>query len=172
MFLSLRMIQKPPVVFYPATPMAVLSRGDVEGFLSRGLGRERVFSLVWALYCRTLLSQVDPCMEAADGVKETVRRLFQWREAGELTVTWKDDTCCTLRYQDVVLYLLEKEDHGALLLYFLPPEKFFNQRDECRVDLSDYGPDAAVQLIATAFACYKSIYHFFFSIACELHNVR
>jgi len=54
------------------------------------------------------------------------------------------------------LYLSET-DSGDVFLYFFPPKGYGNRRAACRIDLTDYGTDAAAYFIATVFDSYNRI---------------
>ena len=61
-----------------------------------------------------------------------------------------------LKLGDISLYLSETNE-GDVFLYFFSPEKSFNRKEECRIDLTDYGSDASAYFIATVFESYNSI---------------
>lgn len=61
---------------------------------------------------------------------------------------------------DTSLYLSET-DEGDVFLYFFSPEKSINRREECRIDLTDFGSDAAAYFIATIFESYIPVVRYF-----------
>ena len=161
---SLKLVQKPPVVFYLVDPAVAFSSCEIRGLLSRGLGEERTFLLLWAQYCRFLLSQVEPCMEANEGAKITVEYLLKGSDSSGTTAIWEGEDCCILRRGDAVLYLQGAADKGDVMLYFLPPDHDYSYREACRIDLSDYGSDAAAQFVAATLGSWGKVRNYFISL--------
>lgn len=54
-----------------------------------------------------------------------------------------------LKVGDTSLYLYET-DEGEVFLYFFSPEKSINRREECRIDLTDFGSDAVRRTLSSA----------------------
>ena len=162
-FHSLRMTLKPPVAFSLPAPGSILSDEDVRRIAERGFGRERTICLVWSLYCRCVLSQTDPCMEPGEGAEAVITHL---RPNDCICVEHAGAGCYILRQSGKELYL-EETGAGGLMLYFLPPERYYNRTDECRVDLSDYGPEAAALFIAAAFGSYGMVRRYFLKKWCN-----
>ena len=154
MSMSLRMIQKPPVVFTQYDPSTVLSPSDLAA--TQDSRRDAAVSWLWMSYGRSVLAAVDPCMEANEGAAATTRFLSGCRTLSRLAVKPISDKSYELKKGNACLYLSET-DAGDVFLYFFPPEKCFNRREECRIDLTDYGSDAAAYFIATIFGAYERI---------------
>ena len=152
-YCSLRMMLKPPVAFFLPEPESVLSDEDVRDITGRGYGRERVLRLLWALYCRCVLSQADPCMEPGEGAEAVFKHI---RPNTCLSVERAGTGCFVLKRNGKELYLEDAED-GGLMLYFLPPDKCWNRTDACRLELGDYSPDAAALFIAAAFGAFGMV---------------
>ena len=150
----LQMIQKPPVVFTMYDPAAAISKADYASAFSTH--RNNPFPWLWISYARTVLADVDPCMEANEGAEATLAILTRIRKLSELNVKSIDAgegyvSSYELGLGEARLYLSESVE-GEVHLYFLSPEKYYNRRDECRMDLSDYGSDPSARFIATMFS--------------------
>ena len=154
MSMCLQMIQKPPVVFTQYDPAKVISHSDLAFAL--GSRRSDAISLLWLSYGRAVLDDVDPCMEANEGAAATIAFTSCYKSLSKMEVKQMWGSNYELMVGDTSLYLSET-DEGDVFLYFFSPEKAFNRREECRIDLTDFGSDAAAYFIATVFESYKPI---------------
>ena len=152
--MCLQMIQKPPVVFTKYDPAKVISHSDlVLALYSR---RNDAISWLWLSYGRAVLDDVDPCMEANEGAAATIAFTSCYKSLSKMEVNQMPGSNYELKVGDTSLYLFET-DEGDVFLYFFSPEKSFSRREECRIDLTDYGSDASAYFIATVFESYNSI---------------
>ena len=158
MSMCLQMIQKPPVVFTKYDPAKVISHSDLAFAL--GSRRSDAISWLWLSYGRAVLDDVDPCMEANEGAAATIAFASCYRSLSKMEVNQMRDSNYELKVGDTSLYLSET-DEGDVFLYFFSPEKSFNRREECRIDLTDFGSDAAAYFIATIFESYKPVVRYF-----------
>ena len=145
--MTLRLIQKPPVVFTPYDPAAVLEPSAFAEAARTG----NPLPLLWAEYGRAVLSDVDPCMESNDGAWPTVSFARRQPGMGGLDAWCLPGGSLELVSEGASLYLRETQD-GDVTLMFLPPDDPRCGGEEFRIDLSDYGSDAAGYFIATLFA--------------------
>ena len=152
------MIQKPPVIFTQYAPSGVISRSELALALS---SRESdAIPWLWLSYGRSVLADVEPCMEANEGAAATVALLSTYPMHSRIDVRPMPGGYFELKAGDACLYLSETEA-GDVFLYFFPPEKCCNRRDACRIDLTDFGSDAAAYFIATLFDSHTSIVKFY-----------
>ena len=154
MSMSLQMIQKPPVVFTKYDPAKVISHSDLA--LALGSHRGDAISWLWLSYGRAVLDDVDPCMEANEGAAATIAFTSCYKSLSKMEVNKMRGSNYELKVGDTSLYLSET-DEGDVFLYFFCPEKSINRREECRIDLTDFGSDAAAYFIATVFESYKPL---------------
>ena len=154
------MIQKPPVVFTRYDPAKAINPTDLAFALDRTLRRREAISWLWISYGRSVLADVDPCMEANEGAATTIACTSRYRSLSRLEVCRMQGDSYELKIGDACLYLIENEA-GEVFLYFFSPEKFFNRREECRIDLTDFGSDAAACFIATLFDSYEWITRYY-----------
>ncbi len=154
MNMSLRMIQKPPVVFTKYDPSRVIGRYELA--MVSGSHKSDLISWLWLSYSRSVLADVDPCMEANEGVAATVALLLARPMHARIDVRLMTEGYYELKEGDACLYLSETEA-GDVFLYFFSPEKCRNRREACRIDLTDFGSDAAAYFIATLFDSYTGI---------------
>ena len=154
MSMCLQMIQKPPVVFTKYDPAKVISHQDL--VLALNSRRSDAISWLWLSYGRAVLDDVDPCMEANEGAAATIAFTSCYKSLSKMEVNQMRGSNYELKVGDISLYLSET-DEGDVFLYFFSPEKPFNRREECRIDLTDFGSDAAAYFIATVFESYKPI---------------
>ena len=148
------MLQKPPVVFTQYDPEKVISHSDLA--LALGSRASDAISRLWLRYGRTVLEDVDPCMEANEGAAATIAFASCYKSLSRMEVKPMQGSDYELKVGDASLYLSET-DAGDVFLYFFSPEKAFNRREECRIDLTDFGSDAAAYFIATLFESYKNL---------------
>lgn len=66
--MRLQMLQKPPVVFAQYNPAKVISPSELAAALRSQ--REDAIIWLWLSYSRTVLDDVDPCMEANEGPQQ------------------------------------------------------------------------------------------------------
>ena len=152
--MCLQMIQKPPVVFTQYDPAKIISHSDLA--LVLGSRRSDAISWLWLSYGRAVLDDVDPCMEANEGAAATIAFTSCYKSLSKMEVKQMWGSNYELMVGDTSLYLSET-DEGDIFLYFFSPEKSINRREECRIDLTDFGSDAAAYFIATIFESYKPI---------------
>ena len=152
--MCLQMLQKPPVVFTHYDPARVISQS--ERALALGSRRIDAIPWLWLSYGRSVLSDVDPCMEANEGAAATIAFTSCYKSLSKMEVKQVRGSDYELKLGGASLYLSET-DEGDVFLYFFSPEKSFNRREECRIDLTDYGSDAAAYFIATVFGSFESI---------------
>lgn len=163
MIVCLQLIQKPPVVFTPYDPARVLSPSDMAFASGRSAGVSDAVAWLWISYGRSVLADVDPCMEANEGAAATIAFASRYRSLSRMEVRRMQDGSHELKLGSARLYLTETEA-GDVFLYFFSPEKYFNRREECRIDLTDFGSDAAAYFIATMFGSYDRVARYYDSI--------
>lgn len=154
MSMCLQMIQKPPVVFTKYDPAKVISHSDL--VLALNSRRSDAISWLWLSYGRAVLDDVNPCTEANEGAAATIAFTSCYKSLSKMEVNQMPGSNYELKVGDTSLYLSET-DEGDVFLYFFSPEKSFSRREECRIDLTDFGSDAAAYFIATVFESYKPI---------------
>ncbi len=154
MSMRLQMIQKPPVVFTKYDPAKVISHSDL--VLALNSRKSDAISWLWLSYGRAVLDDVNPCMEANEGAAATIAFTSCYKSLSKMEVNQMPGSNYELKVGDTSLYLSET-DEGDVFLYFFSPEKSFSRREECRIDLTDFGSDAAAYFIATVFESYKPI---------------
>ena len=154
MSMCLQTIQKPPVVFTQYAPAMVISQ--LELALALGSRMSDAIPWLWLSYGRAVLDDVDPCMEANEGVAATIAFTSCYKSLSKMEVNPMRGSGYELKVEDISLYLSETNE-GDVFLYFFSPEKSHNRKEECRIDLTDYGSDASAYFIATVFESYNSI---------------
>lgn len=159
--MRLQMLQKPPVVFAQYNPAKVIRPSELAAALRSQ--SEDAITWLWLIYCRTVLGDVDPCMEANEGAAATIALASRYPVLSHMEVRKVRNNTYELRLADASLYLSEMET-GDVFLYFFSPEKNYNRRDECRIDLTDYGSDTAAYFIDTVFSARKRITDFYETI--------
>lgn len=167
MSMCLQMIQKPPVIFTQYDPAKVISQTDKSFALGRTSRRSDAISWLWICYSRSVLANVDPCMEANEGAAATIAFTSCYKRLSRMEVKRMQGDNYRLMLGDACLYLTETEA-GDVFLYFFSPEKHFNRREECRIDLTDFGSDAAAYFIATIFDSYEGIAGYYETNKCIL----
>ena len=160
MSIRLQMIQKPPVVFTQYNPAKVISPTDLALVQGRASHMSDAISWLWICYSRSVLADVDPCMEANEGAAETIAFATCYKGLSRMEVNMQGVNTYELKIDNARMYLTETES-GDVFLYFFSPEKFYNRREECRIDLTDYGSDAAAYFIATVFNSYRLIARYY-----------
>ena len=158
MSMHLQMIQKKPVVFTQYDPERVISQTEL--ILALNSRRIDALAWLWLSYGRAVLADVEPCMEANDGVAATIAYASCYKSLSKMEVNQMSGACFELKVGNASLYLSETAD-GDIFLYFFSPAKYYNRREECRIDLTDYSSDAAAYFIATIFDSYESIERYF-----------
>ncbi len=158
MSMFLQMIQKPPVVFTQYDPARVISQSELA--MVRGSRTRDAISWLWLSYGCAVLDDVDPCMEVNEGVAAIIAFTSCYRSLSNMDVNQIQGSGYELKVGDASLYLSET-DKGDVFLYFFSPEKPFNRREECRIDLTNFGSDVSAYFIATLFDAYKSIERYF-----------
>ena len=156
MSICLQMIQKSPVVFTQYDPASVINHTDLTFVSGRASHRSQAISWLWLCYGRSVLADVDPCMEANEGAAATLALTSCYKSLSQMDVSHLPEGSFELRVGDACLYLTETEA-GDVFLYFFSPEPCFNRCEECRIDLTDFGSDAAACFIATLFDSYRRI---------------
>ena len=154
MSMRLQMLQKPPVVFAQYNPAKVISPSELAAALRSQ--REDAIIWLWLSYSRTVLDDVDPCMEANEGAATTIALASRYPGLSHMEVRKVRSNTYELRLAGAGLYLSETEA-GDVFLYFFSPKKLCNRSDEYRIDLTDFGSEAAAYFIATLFDSYTSI---------------
>lgn len=153
--MRLQMLQKPPVIFTQYAPSWVISPTELERSIHIA-SRSEAISWLWISYSRSILAEVDPCMEANEGVDATIKLASGYQGLSQMKVSWMNDGSYKLSNGKASLYLCES-DSGDVFLYFFPPKGYGNRCAVCRIDLTDYGTDAAAYFIATVFDSYERI---------------
>ena len=153
--MRLQMLQKPPVIFTQYAPSWVISPTELERSIHVA-SRSEAISWLWISYSRSILAEVDPCMEANEGVDATIKLASGYQGLSQMRVSWMNDNSYELSNGKASLYLCET-DSGDVFLYFFSPKKLCNRSDEYRIDLTDFGSEAAAYFIATLFDSYTSI---------------
>ena len=159
MSMRLQMLQKPPVIFTQYAPSWVISPTELERSIHVA-SRSEAISWLWISYSRSILAEVDPCMEANEGVDATIKLASGYQGLSQMRVSWMNDNSYELSNGKASLYLCET-DSGDVFLYFFPPKGYGNRRAACRIDLTDYGADAAAYFIATVFDSYERIVDYY-----------
>ena len=154
MTMCLQMIQKPPVVFTQYDPAKVISQPEL--FQALASRRCDAVSWLWLSYGRALLADAEPCMEANEGAEATMCFLSSYENLSDMKVTPVPGEGYKLMLDKATLFLSETVE-GDTFLYFFSPEKPCNRRDECRIDLTAYGSDAAACFIAALFGSYNTL---------------
>ena len=154
--IRLQMLQKPPVIFTRYAPSWVISSSELANTIYSSASRSEAISWLWFSYSRSILAEVDPCMEANEGAAATINLALVSPGLYRMNVSKTNDGCYELTIGEARLYLCETKA-GDVLLYFFSPERHGNRCEECRIDLTDYGADAAAYFIATVFDSYKCI---------------
>ena len=153
--MRLQMLQKPPVIFTQYAPSWVISPTELERSIHIASKSEAI-SWLWISYSRSILAEVDPCMEANEGVDATIKLASGYQGLSQMKVSRMIDGSYKLSNGMASLYLSETNS-GEVFLYFFPPKGYGNGCSACRIDLTDYGTDAAAYFIATVFNSYERI---------------
>ena len=152
------MIQKPPVIFTQYDPSGVIGRSELA--LALGSRKSDALPWLWLSYGHSVLAEMDPCMEANEGAAATADLLSAYPMHSRIDVKAMPEGYYELKAGEACLFLSETET-GDVFLYFFSPEKNYNRRDECRIDLTDYGSDAAAYFVNTVFSAYKRITNYY-----------
>ena len=158
--LRLQMLQKPPVIFTQYAPSQVISPTELAMSRRISSSRKEAISWLWVSYGRSILAEVDPCMEANEGAAATIALTSRYKNLSRMEVSRMHRDSYELKLGDASLYLTENEA-GDVFLYFFSPEKYIYRREECRIDLTDFGSDAAAYFIATMFGSYERLVDYF-----------
>ena len=180
--MRLRMLQKPPVIFTQYAPSWVISPTELARSIHT-VSRSEAISLLWISYSRSILAEVDPCMEANEGAEATIKFALSYQGLSQMRVSLMNDNSyelsngkaslylCETDFGDVFLYFFPPKGYGGgicigviffyVFLYFFPPKGYGNRRAACRIDLTDYGADAAAYFIATVFDSYEGIVDYY-----------
>ena len=156
MSISLQMIQKPPVIFTQYAPSWVISPTELARYIHCSTSRSEAITWLWFSYSRSILAEVDPCMEANEGADATIRSASSYLSLSQIKVSRMNDGSYELSNGGTNLYLYET-DLGEVFLYFFTPKGYGNQCEDCQIDLTDFGADAAAAFIATVFDSYERI---------------
>lgn len=156
MAMCLQMLQKPPVIFTQYAPSRIISRTELERCIQGSSSDREAVSRLWIRYSHYILAEVDPCMEANEGVTATVSLASRYPVLSRMRVSRMNEGCFEMTNGNARLYLCER-DAGEVFLYFFPPDRYCNGPDECRIDLTDFGSDASAYFIATVFDSYERI---------------
>lgn len=160
MSMRLQMLLKPPVIFTQYAPSWVISPTELERSIHIASKSEAI-SWLWISYSRSILADVDPCMEANEGAEATIKFALSYQGLSQMRVSWMNDNSYELSNGKASLYLCET-DSGDVFLYFFPPKGYDNRCEACcRIDLTDYGADAAAYFIATVFDSYERIVDYY-----------
>ena len=157
MQIRLQMLMKAPVVFTQYNPPKVIDSKCVADALGRSNSKEDAISRLWAAYGRALLSDVDPCMEANEGVRAMLERLSELRRLSEnpslsgMSVCWVAPGCYSIAVNGACLYLYENPCREVFVSFPL------HGAETETIDLSDYGSDAAVSFLSTIIGAYTDI---------------
>lgn len=152
MSISLRMIQKAPVVFSQYDPSSVISQSELAQAFAAGPRKSDAIHWLWCSYGRAVLADADPCMEANEGAAATVAILSACPMQLRLDVKPLQERTYELK----MVYLSETEE-GDVFLHFFPFGMCCARRDACRIDLTDFGSEAAAGFIASLFNSYTRI---------------
>ena len=154
------MLQKPPVIFTQYAPSRVISSTELATSRRISTSRNGAISWLWASYGCSILAEVDPCMEANEGAAATLAFTSRYKSLSRMAVTRTHRDSYELKLGDASLYLTETEA-GDVFLYFFSPDKYYYRREEYRIDLTDFGSDAAAYFIATMFGSYESLVDYY-----------
>ena len=160
MSMRLQMLQKPPVIFTQYSPSWVISPTELARSIHGSASRGEAISWLWISYSRSILAEVDPCMEANEGADATIKLASSCQCLSRMKVSWMSDGFYELSNGKASLYLCET-DSGDVFLYFFPPKGYCNRCEATRIDLTDYGTDAAAYFIATVFDSYELITNYY-----------
>ncbi len=156
MMMRLQMIQKPPVVFTQYDPARAISPADLALALNGALRRSDAVSRLWLSYGRTVLADVDPCMEANEGAAATLALASRYRSLSRMEVSRIPEGGYALKRGEACLCLTETAAGEVFLSC--------SRREACGIDLTDFGSDAAAYFIATMFAAYERVAKFYDTI--------
>ena len=157
--MRLQMLQKPPVIFTQYSPSWVISHTELARSIHT-VSISEAISLLWISYSRSILAEVDPCMEANEGVEATIKFALSYQGLSQIRVSWMNDGSYELSNGRASLYLCET-DSGDVFLYFFPPKRYVIRCETYRIDLTDYGADTAAYFIATVFDSYERIMDYY-----------
>ena len=152
--MCLQMIQKPPVIFTQYDPARVISQSELA--LALGSRISDAIPWLWLSYGRAVLDDFHPRLAANEGAAATIAFTSCYKSLSKMEVNPMLGSGYELKVGDISLYLSETNE-GDVFLYFFSPERSFNRKEECRIDLTDYGSDASAYFIATVFESYNSI---------------
>jgi len=86
MSMRLQMLQKPPVIFTQYAPSWVISPTELERSIHVA-SRSEAISWLWISYSRSILAEVDPCMEANEGVDATIKLASGYQGLSQMKVS-------------------------------------------------------------------------------------
>ena len=151
MQIRLQMLMKAPVVFTQYDPSKVIDSESVADAIGRSGSREDAISRLWAAYGRAVLSEVDPCMEANEGVRAMLECLSVDPSLSDMNVRWAAPGCYSIAVNGACLYLYEKQ-RGEVSVSFP-----IHGAETETIDLSDYSSDAAACFLSTIIGAYTDI---------------
>lgn len=154
--MRLQMLLKPPVIFTQYAPSWVISPTELSMAIEGSSNRDEAIAWLWVSYSRSILSEVDPCMEANEGADATIKLASSFRCLSRMKAFQMSDGIYELSNGNANLYLCET-DSGDVFLYFFPLTGYGYRCEASRIDLTDYGTDAAAYFIATVFDSYELI---------------
>lgn len=160
MLMSLRMVQKPPVIFCKYDPASVIGQKELAS--ARILHGNYAVSSLWLVYANRLIGDVEDCMEANEGVATILDSASGHKSLEKMQKIHLHDNYYELRIGGKSLFLSESEE-GDVFLYFFHPDRNSNRREECRIDLTGFGSDTAAYFIAELFDSYQSIERFYYA---------
>ena len=135
--LRLQMLHKPPVIFTQYAPSWVITPTELAMSRRLSSSRNEAISWLWVGYGRSILAEVDPCMEANEGAAATIALTTRYKSLSRMEVTRTHRDSYELKLGDACLYLTENEA-GDVFLYFFSPDKYYYRREECRLRCSGH----------------------------------
>ena len=156
MTMRLQMIQKSPVIFYQYDPARVICPSELAFAIDGTLHRNDAVSWLWFSYARSVLADIEPCMEINEGAAATVSVASCHKGLSRMKVKGLPGNIYELRMGDSCLYLSET-DAGDIFLDFFPPVKCFHHLGLFRIDLTDFSSTTSACFIAALFAAYARI---------------
>ncbi len=151
MQIRLQMLMKAPVVFTQYNPTKVIDSSCIADALERSSSKEDAISRLWAAYGRAVLSDVDPCMEANEGVRAMLERLSEYPTLSDMNVRWVAPGCYSIAVNGASLYLYENPRREVFVSFPL------HGAETETIELSDYSSDAAASFLSTIIGAYTDI---------------
>ena len=103
MYMSLRMIQKPPVIFTQYDPSGVIGRSELA--LALGSRKSDALPWLWLSYGHSVLAEMDPCMEANEGAAATADLLSAYPMHSRIDVKAMPEGYYELKAGEACLFL-------------------------------------------------------------------